>query len=321
MISTARTAPLKGNPFPRSIVAYAVWAYHRFALSLRDVEDLLAERGVVVSYETIRTRCRRFGPQIAARIRRDRPAVADKWTRPVRQFGRSAQAIGGRRRARRPAAARAQSGSGAKQGAGLAASRGLAAMPQPISNRRFMLRFCHRTAAPVDMMKRPISLPYRSFCALYEKWSFSARRSPEITLRDPPGPPTARKLMIRMRGRRAARRSQRWPLARKAAANVASGATRVSGRSPSASARTRADRRAARSFVASMMVGTPPISSVTRRQRKAVEFSGWPASPLPAARLSTANLASREPCTACCAGGLVNAAKWTSCTGDAGATL
>lgn len=45
---------LKGYRFPREIVAYAVWAYHRFALSTGDVEDLLAERGVIVSRETVR---------------------------------------------------------------------------------------------------------------------------------------------------------------------------------------------------------------------------------------------------------------------------
>lgn len=61
------------------MVGYAVWAHHRFALSLRDVEDLLAERGVLVSHETIRVWCQRFGPQIVAKIRRDRPRPADKW--------------------------------------------------------------------------------------------------------------------------------------------------------------------------------------------------------------------------------------------------
>ncbi|WP_287987193.1 IS6 family transposase [Acidiphilium sp.] len=71
--------PLKGYRLPRSIIAYAVWAYHRFALNLRDVEDLLAGRGVQVSYETIRAWVARFGPQFAACIRRDRPAAADKW--------------------------------------------------------------------------------------------------------------------------------------------------------------------------------------------------------------------------------------------------
>lgn len=45
---------LKGYRLPREIVAYAVWAYHRFALSTADVEDLLAERGVMVSRETVR---------------------------------------------------------------------------------------------------------------------------------------------------------------------------------------------------------------------------------------------------------------------------
>ena len=45
---------LKSYRFPRAIVAYAVWAYHRFALSTADVEDLLAERGVIVSRETVR---------------------------------------------------------------------------------------------------------------------------------------------------------------------------------------------------------------------------------------------------------------------------
>lgn len=79
MISNTETPSLKGYRFPRSVITYAVWVYHRFALSLRDVEDLLAERGVVVSYETIRSWCRRFGSQFAACIRRDRPSAADKW--------------------------------------------------------------------------------------------------------------------------------------------------------------------------------------------------------------------------------------------------
>ncbi len=79
MISQVSQPRLKGFRFPRSIISYAVWAYHRFALSLRDVEDLLAERGVIVSYESIRVWCQRFGVQIAVRIRRDRRAPADKW--------------------------------------------------------------------------------------------------------------------------------------------------------------------------------------------------------------------------------------------------
>jgi putative transposase len=70
---------LKGFRFPRPIISYAIWAEHRFVLSLRDIEDLLAERGVIVSYESIRVWCQRFGTQIAAKIRRDRPVPADKW--------------------------------------------------------------------------------------------------------------------------------------------------------------------------------------------------------------------------------------------------
>ena len=67
---------LKGFRFPREIVAYAVWAYHRFALSTADVEDLLAERGVIVSRESVR---HRFGRHFADCIRRDRPTPRDKW--------------------------------------------------------------------------------------------------------------------------------------------------------------------------------------------------------------------------------------------------
>lgn len=56
---------LKGFRFPREIIAYAVWAYHRFALSTADVEDLLAERGVIVSRETVRLWVNRFGGHFA----------------------------------------------------------------------------------------------------------------------------------------------------------------------------------------------------------------------------------------------------------------
>jgi len=70
---------LKGFRFPREIIAYAVWAYHRFALSTADVEDLLAERGVIVSREAVRLWMNRFGSHFAACIRRDRPRPHDKW--------------------------------------------------------------------------------------------------------------------------------------------------------------------------------------------------------------------------------------------------
>ncbi len=78
MISQISAARLKGHRFPRSIISYAIWAYHRFALSLRDVEDLLAERGIRVSYETIRTWVAKFGPPIAKCIRSKRAQPSDK---------------------------------------------------------------------------------------------------------------------------------------------------------------------------------------------------------------------------------------------------
>lgn len=79
MLNLSDLSRLKGFRFPRSFIGYAVWAYHRFALSLRDVEDLLTSRGIVVSYETVRDWVARFGVQFAAKARRDRPLPADKW--------------------------------------------------------------------------------------------------------------------------------------------------------------------------------------------------------------------------------------------------
>jgi len=70
---------LKGFRYPREVIAYAVWVYHRFALSTADVEELLAERGIVVSREAIRLWINRFGRHFAHCIRRDRPRPNDKW--------------------------------------------------------------------------------------------------------------------------------------------------------------------------------------------------------------------------------------------------
>ena len=70
---------LKGYRFARDIIAYAVWAYHRFTMSAADVEDLLAERGIIVSRETVRLWVNRFGRHFADCIRRDRPRPKDKW--------------------------------------------------------------------------------------------------------------------------------------------------------------------------------------------------------------------------------------------------
>ncbi len=65
--------------FPPEIISHAVWLYHRFTLSFRDVEDLLAERGVTVSYEAIRPWCRKFGPSYARTLRRRQGRLGDIW--------------------------------------------------------------------------------------------------------------------------------------------------------------------------------------------------------------------------------------------------
>src|ERR1700720_2731131 len=65
--------------FPAEITSPAVLLYHFFSLSLRDVELLLAERGVVVSYETVRRWCKKFGQTFASHLRRRRPRPGDKW--------------------------------------------------------------------------------------------------------------------------------------------------------------------------------------------------------------------------------------------------
>src|ERR1700710_2780688 len=65
--------------FPAEIISHAVWLYHVFSLSLRDVELILAERGVVVSYETVRRWCKKFAATFADRLRRRRPRPGDKW--------------------------------------------------------------------------------------------------------------------------------------------------------------------------------------------------------------------------------------------------
>ena len=69
------TSPLpsyRGYRFPPGIISYAVRLYHRFDLSVRDIEDLLAERGVTVTYEAIRQWCRTFGLDYAHRLQRRR---------------------------------------------------------------------------------------------------------------------------------------------------------------------------------------------------------------------------------------------------------
>ena len=75
----SQLASYHGYRFPPDIISHAVWLYHRFCLSFRDTEDLLAQRGVTVTYETIRQWCQRFGPVYARRLRRRRGRLGDTW--------------------------------------------------------------------------------------------------------------------------------------------------------------------------------------------------------------------------------------------------
>jgi putative transposase len=74
-----RPISFKRHRFPAEVIRHAVWLYFKFTLSFRDVEELLAQRGVNVSYETIRCWTIKFGPQIAANLKLKRPAPSPRW--------------------------------------------------------------------------------------------------------------------------------------------------------------------------------------------------------------------------------------------------
>ena len=69
----------RGHRFPAPIIQHAIWLYLRFTLSYRDVEELLAERGLDLSYETIRRWVLKFGPLLTRRLRQRRPRSGDRW--------------------------------------------------------------------------------------------------------------------------------------------------------------------------------------------------------------------------------------------------
>jgi putative transposase len=77
-------ASCHGYRFPPEIISHAVWLYHRFCLSFRDTEGLLARRGITVSYEAMRQWCRTFGPAyarlVSSRVGRDAMATTGTWT-------------------------------------------------------------------------------------------------------------------------------------------------------------------------------------------------------------------------------------------------
>ena len=72
-VETEATVSYRRFPFPAEVISHAVWLYHRFPLSFREVEDLLLARGIIVSHETIRQWCEKFGPQYDAALRRRKP--------------------------------------------------------------------------------------------------------------------------------------------------------------------------------------------------------------------------------------------------------
>lgn len=71
--------PYAGYRYPAEIISHTVWLYVRFTLSYRDVEEMLAARGIIVTYETVRQWCLKFGQDFANELRRRAPRRGDKW--------------------------------------------------------------------------------------------------------------------------------------------------------------------------------------------------------------------------------------------------
>ncbi len=74
-----QTSNYQRHRFPSEIISHAVWLYHRFCLSFREVEELLAERGITVTYETIRQWCQKFGPDYARKLKKRQGRLGDTW--------------------------------------------------------------------------------------------------------------------------------------------------------------------------------------------------------------------------------------------------
>jgi DDE domain/Carbohydrate phosphorylase len=79
MTTPPSTSPYKRHRFPAEIISHCVWLYFRFCLSYRDVEELMAERGVILTYEAVHYWCRKFGQVWAHQLQRRRPRLGDKW--------------------------------------------------------------------------------------------------------------------------------------------------------------------------------------------------------------------------------------------------
>jgi hypothetical protein len=79
MTTPPSTTLYKRHRFPAEIISHCVWLYYRFSLSYRDVQEMMAERGVMVSHEAVRYWGRKFGQEYANQLRRRRPRPGDKW--------------------------------------------------------------------------------------------------------------------------------------------------------------------------------------------------------------------------------------------------
>jgi len=73
------TPSYRGFRYPVEIISHGVWLYHRFPLSFREVQEMMLQRGIVVSHETIRQWCAKFGQTYANGLRRRRPRPGDTW--------------------------------------------------------------------------------------------------------------------------------------------------------------------------------------------------------------------------------------------------
>jgi putative transposase len=78
-MSTSRDPLYRRHRFPPEVISYAVWLYFQFPLSLRMVEEMLAARGICVTYETVRQWGKKFGKAFSDQIRQRAPARGDKW--------------------------------------------------------------------------------------------------------------------------------------------------------------------------------------------------------------------------------------------------
>jgi putative transposase len=79
MMTSPATPLYKRHRFPAEIIRHSVWLYFRFSLSYRDVQEMMAERGVIVSHEAVRYWGHKFGQAYANQLRRRRPQPGDKW--------------------------------------------------------------------------------------------------------------------------------------------------------------------------------------------------------------------------------------------------